>query len=104
MDQLNLFKDAKIELVGHSHKEGAAKFINDFEQWKLEIDNPLPTSKETWDYQASHIQDLEVKVVAAANLIKQSRKTIEELRDFIGEQIELIAKLEKENEDLKSNV
>lgn len=92
-----------IELIGHTHKEGKAQFISDFEQWKLEINNPFPSSKEAWDYQAQVIQMLETKVKAAATIIKRERALLVDLKEFVEEQIVIINELETENERLKAS-
>jgi len=94
---------SKLHLVGHSHKEGKSRFINDFEEWKLDIGNPLPSAKEAWDYQHGIANQMKMRALGTAKVLEELRGVVQEQDKFIKEQIEIIAKLENKNKLLENN-
>ena len=84
-------------LPGHTHKKDETQFISDYNKWKLDLGDIIPTARMAWDYQERVIKELERKVIVAADMMKKSAVQIEKLQDFIEDDIKHIHKLEEEN-------
>ena len=93
--------DSKLILVGHTHKEGPGQFINDFEQWKLEINNSFPSAKDAWEAQAKAVSFYKIKMLAAAEHLKKMKEDLTDLHEFTQEQLAINNKLETELNALK---
>lgn len=90
-----------LHLVGQSRE---AKFINDFEEWKLSINNQFPTAKEAWDEQEKLVKDLEAKLILASDVIKRERKVLADLKEYTEKNLVIMNDLELENWELKGKL
>lgn len=90
------------ELILPDHlQDQSKKPSTDFEAWKKESGVLNPTPLQAWNFQVSYITELEKKVVNSVELIKRSRKTIEDLKNMFEENLKIMSDLEIENLKLK---
>ena len=91
-------------LDGHTKEDGTVSLVNDFNAWKLRINNEFPSAKDAWDEQQKLINDLHAKLVIAGDTLKRSRKVINDLKSFNEETMLLLYKVEQENNELKERL
>tara|TARA_R100000789_G_scaffold63852_1_gene60480 strand:+ start:193 stop:450 length:258 start_codon:yes stop_codon:yes gene_type:complete len=78
--------------------------LSNFESWKIEIDNPFPSAKQSWDRQEETIRDLESKIVLLVDTMKREKKILEDLKNFTEDNLKIISDLEIVNLKLKDQV
>ncbi len=82
---------------------GKPKLVSDYAAWKLSTGVLVVSPEDAWNYQAKKLAEVEGQLIIAADVMKKSKKVIEDLKAWVEKDLQIINDMEIELDTLRNN-